>query len=398
MILRAEGGRGVHSDGGRSESAHGIALLACQGLSPALIEQCVVAVGGVSAAFALLVENPMEMGHEVAELGVRERAESIRDALRRIDLDLIDRALTRIGARVLVRGRHPYPELLAAVEQAPIMLVVAGRTEVFDLAAVAVVGTRRASLAGLKSARRLGRELSEAGVAVVSGLALGIDAAVHSGVLDAEVADRSAPIGVLGCGLDVIYPKRNRGLFELVLEHGVLVSQFGLGASPERWRFPVRNRTIAGLSHGAVVVEAFATGGALSTAAAAREIGREVMAVPGSPENPATVGTFELLRDGATPVASAADILFATNITPFPIHSTSGTETEAGSKCATGPSRQILQLLGDGEAHTAFEIADFAGIDTSRAIVTLGRLIATGQVRRVDEGLFASGLSKKAVR
>ena len=172
---------------------------------------------------------------------------------------------------------------------------------------VAIVGTRRCTGAGAGFARELGRELTEAGVAVVSGLALGIDGASHRGVLDAG----GRPIGVVGSGLDVVYPSRHRDLWQRVADDGVLLSEAPLGARPAAWRFPARNRIIAGLADLVVVVESHAAGGSMHTVREAADRDIEVMAVPGSVRCPSAAGTNQLLADGCAPVRDVTDVLVA---------------------------------------------------------------------------------------
>jgi DNA processing protein len=169
---------------------------------------------------------------------------------------------------------------------------------------VAVVGTRRCTGVGRTVATRLGADLADREVTVVSGLALGIDAAAHRGALGRG----GGVVAVVGSGLDVVYPSANRELWDRVADEGLLLSEFAVGAKPERWRFPARNRLLAGLSEAVVVVESHGRGGALSTAEEAADRGRPVLAVPGSVLSSASDGTNGLLVDGAIPVRSADDV------------------------------------------------------------------------------------------
>jgi DNA processing protein len=182
-----------------------------------------------------------------------------------------------------------------------------------DRRRIAVVGTRRCTAYGLDVARDLGRGLAEAGVTVVSGLALGIDGAAHEGALVAG-AGAAPPVGVVGSGLDVVYPRRHRQLWRRVAEAGALLSEAPPGAPPEAWRFPKRNRILAGLSDVVVVVESHATGGSMSTVRAAIDRGITVMAVPGSVRSPSSAGTNGLLADGVAPVTDVGDVLVALSL------------------------------------------------------------------------------------
>ena len=188
----------------------------------------------------------------------------------------------------------------------PLLLFCAGDLDL--LAArpnVAIVGTRRCTSVGRSVAHRMGMELAEAGVAVISGLALGIDAAAHRGALDGG----GAVVGVVGTGLDVVYPRRNQALWDEVAENGVLISEYPAGSRPARWRFPARNRLIASLADAVVIVESHGRGGALLTAEEGAERGKPVLAVPGSVLSPAADGTNGLIVDGAVPTRHAGDVL-----------------------------------------------------------------------------------------
>ena len=214
--------------------------------------------------------------------------------------------------RRLRRGDPGYPPLLAAIPDPPSVLWLRGAAEVELLArpAVAVVGARACSSYGRSVARMLGRDLAAAGLVVVSGLARGIDAEAHRGALDA----RGATVAVLGCGIDRDYPAAHRELAARIAGTGLIVSEYEVGVEPAPWRFPARNRIIAGLCAATVVVEARERSGALITADFALEDGREVMVVPGEITSTVSVGSNALLRLGATPVTAAADVLEAYGI------------------------------------------------------------------------------------
>jgi DNA processing protein len=208
---------------------------------------------------------------------------------------------------VTVLERHRLPALLAAIHDPPARLHLRGAGEVALLSqpAVAVVGARACSPYGLQVARMLGRELAAAGVVVVSGLARGIDGEAHRGALDAG----GHTVAVLGCGIDRDYPAAHTSLARAVAERSLIASEYEAGVEPAPWRFPARNRIIAGLCAATVVVEARERSGALITADFALEEGREVFAVPGEITSMLSAGTNALLRLGATPLTSAADVL-----------------------------------------------------------------------------------------
>ena len=216
----------------------------------------------------------------------------------------VARLLHARATHVFVEGRPGYP--IADVPAPPVVLLAEGdRPDALAQLCVAVVGTRAATPHGLEDAYELGAVLARAGVTVVSGLAIGIDAAAHEGAIDAG----GMVVGVLGTGLDVVYPRRHRALFDRVRAAGLLVSELGYGVQPRQGAFPVRNRIIAALGKITVVVEATLKGGARITAERALDYGRTVMAYPGSRRNPSAAGTNALIYDGAGAVLEPSDVL-----------------------------------------------------------------------------------------
>jgi DNA processing protein len=239
------------------------------------------------------------------------------------------------GVGVVLAGSAGYPAPLVGDVEPPAVLFHQGNLDLLSGPRVAIVGTRRCSPTGTSVAFELGRDLSAAGVEVVSGLATGIDGAAHWGVLAAAghqcpttpnavassgldgpeaagpATTAAPPVGVVGSGLDVVYPPRHRDLWAAVARTGLLLSEAPLGARPERWRFPARNRIIAALADLVVVVESHRRGGSLHTVDEADRRGVDVMVVPGSVRNPAATGSNELLAEGRAPVLSVDDVLVA---------------------------------------------------------------------------------------
>lgn len=209
------------------------------------------------------------------------------------------------GIEIITREQEAYPEFLRNIDDQPILLYVKGNASLLQSACIGVVGARAASVYGQRIAADLAKRLCQRGLTVVSGLALGIDTAAHKGALQAS----GATLAVLGCGLDVVYPRQNRSLYEEIACRGALVSEYRLGALPEAFRFPARNRIISGLSLGVVVVEAARKSGSLITADFALEQGREVFAVPGRIDSCKSEGTHRLLQAGAKLVHTVDDIL-----------------------------------------------------------------------------------------
>ncbi len=222
-------------------------------------------------------------------------------------------ALEQLGCELIAKGEAGYPERLAEIADPPPLLTLRGRIELLAAAGVAIVGARNASANGRMFAKGLAGELAAGGLVVVSGLARGIDTAAHEGALAAS----GATIAVIASGIDVPYPEDNADLMARIAETGAVVTERPLAAVPQARHFPRRNRLIAGLSLGVVVVEAAPQSGSLITARLAAEQGREVMAVPGSPLDPRHRGTNQLLRDGATLVETAADVRAA--LGPFQV-------------------------------------------------------------------------------
>jgi DNA processing protein len=239
---------------------------------------------------------------EVPRLARRGGADDLRipsddDAARELE------ALNRFGGRLIASCEAEFPSGLAAIVPPPPLLSALGNTVLLEREMVAVVGARNASALGRRFANTLARELSEAGLVVVSGLARGIDAAAHEGALAGSTC------AVVAGGVDVIYPPENAALYERIRTEGCIVSEMPLGLAPQARHFPRRNRIISGLSRGVVVVEAAEGSGSLITARDALEQGREIFAVPGSPLDPRARGTNRLLRDGATLTECSADVL-----------------------------------------------------------------------------------------
>lgn len=222
-----------------------------------------------------------------------ERSEAEREIAR----------VEKLGARYLVLGQGLYPRWLAEAEDAPPLLIVRGNLNLLDRLAVAIVGARNASAAACRFARGLAHDLGEHDLVVVSGLARGIDSAAHDGALE------GGTVGVIAGGIDVFYPPENEQRQRAMYERGLVVAEMPPRTEPRTRHFPYRNRIIAGMSAGTVVVEAAPRSGSLITARLAAEAGREVMAVPGSPLDPRAQGCNQLIRDGATLVQNARDVV-----------------------------------------------------------------------------------------
>ena len=234
-------------------------------------------------------------------------------AAQRIDPQQRWEAHVAAGVGLAVHGSPAYPAVLVGDDDPPPIVFWQGDIDALAGARVGIVGTRRATRYGVDVAHSLAAGLSLAGVAVVSGLALGIDGAAHRA---AVAVDGAPPIAVVGSGLDTVYPRANRALWHRVIERGVVLSEYPLGTPAAAWRFPARNRIIAALSDVVVVVESQSTGGALGTAVEAARRSRPVFAVPGPVTAPSSAGTNQLLFDGCAPARSVDDVLLALGRAP----------------------------------------------------------------------------------
>ncbi len=314
-----------------------------------------------------LKQSCSEMNAVDALLGGRVRRDAGRD-VRRIE-----------------RGGAAYPLHLATVAAAPEALYVRGHVCDDDALAVAIVGSRRATPYGLEVAERLAAELAARGVTVVSGLARGIDTAAHQGALSAG----GRTIAVLGSGVDVIYPSENRRLADRIAECGALVSQFVPGTRPLPYNFPERNRVIAGLSLGVVVVEAAERSGSLITAGFAAELGREVMAVPGRITSVESRGTHRLIQDGAALVQDGEDVIAAL---PARWRACVGAAVLPGDRVedAAPVGEDHGRLLGAlGEDPIGIDdIIERSGVASGRATALLLELELDGRIRQIEGKRF----------
>lgn len=324
----------------------------------------------------------------VMALSDRELVEALagrdRGAVRRgyaaFDSGAAQRRAARAGLQTTCRHQPGYPARLAEMPDAPAVLHVRGGlgrlTELAGGRTIAIVGARRATPQGLEIARGLGRGLASAGVTVVSGMALGVDAAAHDGALAT-----GSTIAVLAGGADRPYPPSKRGLWERIARGGAVVSEFPPGFVARRWGFPARNRIIAGLAELTVVVEATQRSGALITAGLARELGREVAAVPGPVASNASAGTNALLYDGAHLVRDAQDaldLLLGAGVARAP----RGPAPEE----VPPPLRKLLDGVGRGQDTLAAVVR--AGMSADEAMAGLAELELLGHVRRGVGGRY----------
>ncbi|RUM99429.1 DNA-protecting protein DprA [Pseudaminobacter arsenicus] len=289
-----------------------------------------------------------------------------------------------LGARFICIGEPEYPPTLRKIDNPPPVLAVRGTSAIFGLPPVAIVGARNASLAGMKMARGLAADLGREGYCIVSGLARGIDTAAHQGSLS------SGTIGVLAGGIDRPYPPENVGLCnEIAQSGGVIVSEMPFGWEPRAQDFPRRNRIVAGLSLGLVVVEAAMRSGSLISARLAGEMGRLVFAVPGSPLDPRAAGTNGLLKDGAILVTDAADVTGAlAPLTSLPTAPTSLDEPpdfSATPPPADDERSRLIEALGPVPVGVD-EIIRHTGLHPAQVFMILLELDLAGRLERHSGG------------
>ncbi|HIC89289.1 MAG TPA: DNA-protecting protein DprA [Anaerolineae bacterium] len=311
---------------------------------------------------------------ELREAGLDRR--SIRNLMQwraRVDLDAVVQRLRSLGVDVLTWDDEAFPSNLKNIYDPPVVLYVRGELRPEDEWALAVVGTRRATVYGKEVTRRIVTGLAQAGVTIISGLARGIDAQAHRAALEAG----GRTIAVLGSGVDIIYPPEHRHLAQEILKAGALVSEYPLGTKPEASNFPPRNRIISGLSRGVIIVEAGLKSGALITADYAAEQGRDVFAVPGSILQRSSAGTNRLIRDGAIPVLDVNDVLEELNLTQIEV------QAEIRATVPTDPTeQQLLDLLSANPVHVD-EIGRASGLPISVVSSTLALMELKGLVRQV---------------
>lgn len=355
-------------------------LATCHGMGPARLAWL---LGGAPApeAFEALCRGRIAGDPGPAPPGVTPAlVERWTSDARKLDPSAAADALARLEVTVLTPDSPGWP--FARDPCPPIVLFARGHLGLLAPAPrAALVGTRRCSAVGRQVAFQLARGLAEGGATVVSGLASGIDGAAHAGALAAIATNPAPTVAVVGTGLDRVYPAVNRRLWAEVAERGLLLSESPLGTTPEPWRFPARNRLIAGLCAVTVVVESHSRGGALLTANEAADRGATVMAVPGAITSSASVGSNQLLADGCPPVCSAADVLHQLGIGP-PVTTEPDPEpsmaTEGGD---IGPlARLIVGEASAGSVHVD-HLVGVTGRPVPELMAELQRLQAQGLIR-----------------
>jgi len=325
---------------------------------------------------------PSETSEAVLKRKAFPRAEKELAAVRKIE-----------GCWLLNWTEPEYPQTLLQIYDPPVLLYVRGDAQVLNIPSLSIVGTRRPTVYGTQMAQRLGRDLAARGLVIVSGLARGIDAIAHQGAMDAH----GRAIGVLGTGIDVCYPKENKKLYEKVLECGAIISEFPLRTHPAPENFPVRNRIVAGLPLGTVVVEGAQYSGSLITARLAMEFGREVFGVPGNVTQPVSFAPNLLIKQGAKLVTGAEDVI---EELPTPVRAAlvQAEQPEAerrnllASASLNGSEKKLYELLSAEEPVHIDDIVERSGLNSSEVLATLFTLEMKGIVRQLPGKQFCKVL------
>ncbi len=351
-----------------------VALTMAPGVGPVLFRRFLEAFGTPEKVFQARVKDL----EQVEGIGPKVIASLRRfDWRGRVETEI--RVAEEKGVEMVTWEDPEYPAILKQIYDPPPLLYVMGALPPQDHQAIAVVGSRYPTLYGQAAAERIARGLSRHGITVVSGLARGIDSCAHRGAL----AGGGKTLGVLGCGIDIVYPPENRGLFERVAAQGAILSEFPLGTPPDRDHFPTRNRLISGLSLGVAVVEATLRSGSLITARFALEQGRDVYAVPGNVDSLRSAGTNRLIKEGAKLVVKAEDIIEEI----LPVHSPAPSEMPPAPPL-TAEEAKIFSVLSPEFKHID-QITAETSLGTAKVAGILLALELAGHVKQVPGMRFA---------
>lgn len=358
-----------------------IALNLIEGVGPVRVRQLLEIF---SDAPAILAASLPDL-RAVPGIGL-ETAQAIARWRSTVDLEAELRRIADFGCHILTPPDDAYPPLLREIYDPPLVLYVKGALSEKDRNAVALVGSRQTTFYGSEVARRLAYQLAYVGVTVVSGGARGIDTAAHQGALSA----RGRTIAVLGTGIDLVFPPENRPLFERITDQGAVITQFPFGRPADKQSFPIRNRIVAGLCLGTVVVEANLTSGALITSNFATEYGRQVFAVPGRIDSPRSKGCHELIKQGAKLCEGAEDILSEFEyLFPMPNRPPSAAARGVLPALALTEQEQVVLTLLRADQPTGIdEIIQRSGLPSSAVAVGLLSLELKRIVRQLPGKLF----------
>ena len=357
-----------------------VALNLIEGVGPVRVRQLLAHFGEAPAILSA-------SRHQLTQVrGIGEdTAAAIADWEKRVDLAAELQRIKDFGCHVITQGDEDYPPSLKEIYDPPVVLYVKGRLTAQDRNAVALVGSRQVSHYGVETARKLGYQLAYMGVTVVSGGARGVDTSAHTGAL----AAKGRTVAVFGCGINHITPPENRELFERIAVSGAVITQFPFNRQADRQTFPIRNRIVAGMTLGTVVVEAGLNSGALITANFATEYGRQVFAVPGRIDSPGSKGCHDLIKKGAKLCEGAEDILSEFEYL-FPATNRPPTASETGTLPALALSaneQSVFEILGREETGID-EVIRHSGLPASAVSVALFSLEMKRLVKQLPGKVF----------
>jgi DNA processing protein len=311
-----------------------------------------------------------------------------KNAFREAEKELA--GVRKAGIRLVTWEETEYPRLLTQIYDPPPLLYVRGNVELLSRHAISMVGTRRPTPYGNQIAERLARDLAERGLVIVSGLARGIDSSAHRG---ACAAARGGTIGVLGSGIDVIYPKENRKLFEEVEKRGAIVTEFPLGTHPAPENFPVRNRIVAGMGLGVIVVQGAQYSGSLITSRLAMEFGREVYGIPGNVTEPMSFAPNQLIKQGAKLATNWQEVVeeLPTEVRAelFPVEATTAEERASLFEGSLSPTeKRLFDLIRIEEPVHVDELVEKTGLSSSETLAALCEMEMRGVIRQMPGKQF----------
>ena len=359
------------------DEAYLAALSSLAGMGPARLER-LLARWEPAEAWSVLAGGRLAEVTEVARVGEKVGRRWLGDA-RRADPAEIHLRHSRAGVTLRRRGTSAYPERLIGDPEPPAVLFSQGEPALLERPTVTIIGSRRCTRYGADVAFDLGKAAAAHGVTVISGLAIGIDAAAHAGAL---AADGTPPVGVVGSGLDRIYPRENAVLWRMVAQRGLLLSEAPLGAPPERWRFPARNRIMAALGDVCVVVESHVDGGAIGTATEAAQRDRTVAAVPGPIRSPASAGTNRLIAEGGGVLCDIEDLLVLLDISRIKLPLQDAAARTGGAAPVTDATAVVILDAFDWMPATLEMLAARTGLDLGSLAWHLENLSASGLLAR----------------
>jgi DNA processing protein len=357
-----------------------VALNMIEGLGPVRVRQLLDRFGD-SAAILKASGAQLQQVHGIGP----EVSEAIVHWEKSVDLDAELKRVEQSGCRIVIQSDENYPPLLKQIYDPPVLLYVRGDLAVKDKNAVAMVGSRMTTHYGIEVARKLAYQLAYTGVTVVSGGARGIDTAAHQGALGAK----GRTIAVLGTGINLVFPAENAELFERIAAQGAVITQFPFNRKADKQSFPIRNRIVAGMTLGTVVVEANLTSGALITAGMAVEYGRQVFAVPGRVDSPRSKGCHDLIKKGAKLCEGVEDILSEFEYM-FPASNRPAALRDATALPAMtlSDTEQAIYDLVDKEESTTDDIIRRSGLPSSSVSVALLSLEMKRLIRQLPGKLF----------